>query len=131
MKRLAVLIAACAALALVAVPPVAAKPGKAKAKATGASVSDFLIGSNFVAGRAAKDLPGQPLKIKTGDTVVWTNLDPISHDVTFEDGTFSKYLNKQGEQTHRTFTKAGYYLYRCNQHPGMNGLVYVSDSAPF
>ena len=107
--------------------------GAVAADAPGRRVNDVIVGLTFVAGSASLNTPGQPLRIRTGDTLVWTNLDAMSHDITFEAVAFSAYLRQPGDAAELTFTQAGHYTYRCNQHPefpGMHGLVYVSDSAP-
>lgn len=105
--------------------------------ATGASsapapstVSDSIIGFTFVVGYATLNAPEQSVRIRTGDTVEWTNLDPISHSVAFDAMPKALYLKNVGDKGAVTFTEAGYYTYRCAEHPefpGMYGLVFVSD----
>lgn len=66
-------------------------------------------------------------------TVFWTNLDAVSHDVAFDSIEFSAYLKSPGDTAQLSFPTPGHFTYRCNQHPefpGMQGLVFVSDSAP-
>jgi plastocyanin len=95
-------------------------------------VPDVIVGFTFVHGAASLNAPGQPLRIRTGDTVRWTNLDAASHDVTFDALPFSAYLRRAGESAELTFDRSGHFTYSCVQHPefpGMRGLVYVSDSA--
>lgn len=112
---------AVAAAATLAVPaPVAAA-------APGVRQPDPIAGFTFTAGAAGLYAPGQPLRIRAGTTVVWTNLDPVPHDVTFETGMFAAYL-RAGESAEHTFRLPGRYLYHCYEHhefPGMHGLVYV------
>jgi plastocyanin len=103
--------------------PSAAEPGHA-------TFSDVVVGFTFVLGSASLNAPGQPLRIHTGDTVEWTNLDPVSHSVAFDVEPQTLYLKKPGDKASMTFTQAGYYTYRCNEHPrapGMKGLVFVTD----
>ena len=79
---------------------------------------------------ASLNVPGQRLRIHTGDTVQWTNLDPVSHSVAFDVVPTTLYLKNPGDHASLTFTEAGYYTYRCNEHPqapGMKGLVFVAD----
>jgi len=99
----------------------------------GRTVPDAIIAFTYVRGAATLETPGQPLRIRTGDTVVWTNLDAVSHDVTFDSLPWSAYLRQPGESAKYTFERSGYFTFHCNQHPefpGMHGLVYVSDTAP-
>ena len=125
--RTTVLVAALG-LGLVAGPGAATAP---PASAAGpATVSDVIVGFTFVLGSASLNAPDQRLRIHTGDSVEWTNLDPISHSVAFDALPTSLYLKKPGDRASVTFTQAGYYTYRCNEHPefpGMKGLVFVTD----
>jgi plastocyanin len=105
----------------------------AQPAATGRVVPDAIVGFTFVQGAATLNTPGQPFRIRTGDTVRWTNLDAASHDVTFDALPHSFYLRQTGESAELTFDRPGHFTYSCVQHPefpGMRGLVYVSDSAP-
>lgn len=101
-------------------------PGLGTAPTT---VSDPIVGFTFVAGWASLNAPGQALRIRPGDTVEWTNLDPISHSVAFDAMPKALYLKNPGDKGAVTFTAPGYYTYRCAEHPefpGMYGLVFVS-----
>jgi amicyanin len=70
------------------------------------------------------------IKVKVGQTVTWTNNDPVAHTVTADntssDAPNSKLLNK-GESYTFTFNKAGTYAYHCTPHPYMKGTVVVSE----
>lgn len=102
----------------------------APASAAPATYSDVVVGFTFVVGSASLNAPGQMLRIRTGDTVEWTNLDPVSHSVAFDVMPTTLYLKQPGDKAQVTFTEAGYYTYRCNEHPefpGMKGLVFVTD----
>jgi plastocyanin len=93
-------------------------------------VSDVVVGFTFVVGYASLNAPGQALRLHAGDTVEWTNLDPVAHSISFEAMPTVLYLKKPGDKASMTFTQAGYYLYRCVEHPqapGMTGLVFVTD----
>ena len=95
-----------------------------------ATVSDVIVGFTFVLGSATLNAPGQTLRIHPGDTMEWTNLDPVSHSVAFDAMPKALYLKKPGDKGSVTFTEAGYYTYRCAEHPeapGMYGLVFVID----
>jgi plastocyanin len=96
----------------------------------GTTVSDVVVGFTFVVGYASLNAPGQAVRLHPGDTVDWTNLDPVAHSISFEAMPTVLYLKKPGDKASMTFTEAGYYLYRCVEHPqapGMTGLVFVSD----
>jgi plastocyanin len=120
-------------LAAVAVGLAAAVVGTAPAPARAASPTtyeDLVVGFTFVVGSASLNAPGQNLRIHTGDTVEWTNLDPVSHSIAFDALPTTLYVKKPGDKAQVTFTQPGYYTYRCNEHPqapGMKGLVFVTD----
>ena len=102
----------------------------APASAAPATYSDVVVGFTFVVGSASLNAPGQMLRIRTGDTVEWTNLDPVSHSIAFDALPMTLYVKNPGDKASLTFTQAGYYTYRCNEHPqapGMKGLVFVTD----
>lgn len=59
------------------------------------------------------------VKIKKGETVVWTNEDAAPHTATALDNSFdSKTINK-GESFSFTFQNAGTFEYKCTFHPAM------------
>lgn len=76
-----------------------------------------------------KDFSYQPavVKVRVGDTVVWTQVDKISHTVTIVSGpeSFDSGLLKEGQAFSYTFTKPGEYGYKCTPHPNMRGKVIV------
>ena len=127
-------VAAVALVAgLVAAPGASAAPrtpGPTTAAAAPATVADAIVGFTFVVGWASLNAPGQTMRIRTGDTVEWTNLDPVSHSVAFDALPKALYLKQPGDRASHTFTEAGYYTYRCAEHPEfptMEGLVFVTD----
>ena len=123
------LLAGAVGVALVAAP-IVLPAGPSAAAPSPATYSDIVVGFTFVLGSASLNAPGQPLRIHTGDTMEWTNLDPVSHSVAFDVLPQTLYLKKPGDKASITFTQAGYYTYRCNEHPqapGMKGLVFVTD----
>jgi plastocyanin len=77
-----------------------------------------------------------PVNVKVGQKVIWTNDDSVQHTVTsgtpgspdsgkeFDSG-LTKLINK-GETFEHTFTKAGTFPYYCQLHPTMVGKVIVS-----
>jgi amicyanin len=62
--------------------------------------------------------------VKKGDTVTWTNMDTMTHDVKFKDAESPDM--KKGETYSRTFDKAGTFDYICEIHPYMKGKVVVT-----
>ncbi|HYH51470.1 MAG TPA: hypothetical protein VEG38_18145 [Acidimicrobiia bacterium] len=131
MRRRAVAVAL--GLGVLAGPGASAAPGPsvtAPAASEPATVSDVIAGFTFVVGYASLNAPGQTLRIRAGDTIEWTNLDPVSHSIAFDAMPGKLYLKNVGDKGAMTFPAPGYYIYRCPEHPdapGMEGLVFVSD----
>ncbi|MGH2428148.1 MAG: cupredoxin domain-containing protein [Candidatus Limnocylindria bacterium] len=72
------------------------------------------------------------LTINAGDTVTWTNADPLVHDAVSTSGptAFDSGDLAQGESFSFTFTVAGTYDYHCTPHPDMVGRIVVQAAAP-
>ena len=72
-----------------------------------------------------------PLTIKVGNTVRWTNDDIVIHTVTSGSGPndpgegkqFNSGLLGEGQTVTHTFNKAGEFNYFCLVHPNMIGKV--------
>ena len=110
--------------------PRAEPPASSGPRSAPATVSDAIAGFTFVVGWASLNAPEQMVRIRAGDTMEWTNLDPISHSISFDAMPQTLYLKQPGDKGSVTFTRAGYYSYRCPEHPefpGMQGLVFVAD----
>lgn len=67
------------------------------------------------------------IKIKKGETVVWTNNGEGDHTATAKDESFESGKIAVGETFEHTFKKAGKFQYVCDYHPRMKGVVEVSD----
>ena len=67
------------------------------------------------------------IKIKKGDTVVWTNKGEGDHTVTAKDESFDSGKIAVGETFEHTFEKVGKYEYVCDYHTRMKGVVEVTD----
>jgi plastocyanin len=65
------------------------------------------------------------LTVTVGDTVTWTNLDPVIHTATSTSGAFDSGDLVQNESFSLTFTAPGTYAYLCTPHPDMTGTVTV------
>jgi plastocyanin len=79
-----------------------------------------------------KDTQFEPpsVTVKKGATVTWTNVDPISHDVTKTGGPGPKFSSgtgnlKKGDTYKQTLKTAGQVKYVCTVHPGMEGTITV------
>ena len=133
MKATRLVVAGVLVLGLAAGPGASTAPAagsKSTRPTAGATVSDVVVGFTFVLGAASLNAPGQTLRIRPGDTVEWTNLDPVAHSISFEAMPNVLYLKKPGDKASMTFTQAGFYRYSCPEHPeppGMQGLVFVTD----
>lgn len=113
-------VLAAAAMAVLALP--AGPAGGAE----GTVVNDPIVGFTYAFGTPALYAPAEALRVDVGTTIVWTNLDPVGHDVSFEDG-WEAYMDT-AESSQRTFDKPGRYAFHCHTHadiPIMYGLVYV------
>lgn len=113
----------------------------------------LLVGFGSMAGAGAQDPPRQPdvsaeirqnayhppkITIQRGQTVQWTNRDPVRHTVTAQNGEFdsdrgcpvpnSCIAPNSGFQV--VFERAGTYDYFCKVHPQMRGVVTVQGPAP-
>ncbi len=64
------------------------------------------------------------LNVEVGDTVTWTNLDPVQHSVV-SDSELASPLLSRGESYSHTFARAGTYEYHCGPHPDMTGKIVV------
>lgn len=65
-----------------------------------------------------------PLQVKVGTTVTWTNRDDIPHTVVCAGKFRSKTMDTDGTFSF-TFTEAGEYKYFCSLHPHMTGSIKV------
>ena len=70
------------------------------------------------------------LTVTAGDTVTWTNEDPVVHTATSTTGAFDSGDLAQGESFSVTFTTPGTYAYLCTPHPSMSGQILVQAAAP-
>ena len=122
----AVAVAVVLGLGLWTAPSASAEP----APAAPATTSDVIAGFTFVVGWASLNAPGQTLRIRAGDSIEWTNLDPVSHSIAFDAMPEKIYLKQPGDKGTMTFPTPGYYIYRCPEHPEfptMEGLVFVTE----
>src|ERR1700737_2828008 len=66
------------------------------------------------------------VKVKAGSTIVWTNHDPVEHNVTSQSGP-ARFASKnfaQGQSFRVTLSRPGVLHYLCTIHPAsMNGTI--------
>ncbi len=66
------------------------------------------------------------IKIKKGDTIIWTNKDSAKHTITSDSGNeLDSDLLADGESYSHTFTETGAFDYHCTPHPYMKAKVVV------
>jgi|WetSurMetagenome_2_1015567.scaffolds.fasta_scaffold00701_10 plastocyanin len=95
-----------------------------QAQNQGTNQTDKAGGTSVVMKNFAFD-PAE-LKIKAGDTVVWTNKDSVPHNLVSPTGSelISPTIPVGGTYSH-TFNTAGEYAYSCEIHTGMKGKIIV------
>lgn len=97
-------------------------------KAPAGATSDPKSAASSVTIQGFKFEPAS-LTVKLGTQVIWTNRDDVEHTVTaipgdtlMFDGTVSG-----GSSYSYTFTRTGQFPYVCNNHPGMEGTIIVTE----
>jgi len=67
-----------------------------------------------------------PLSITAGETVTWTNSDPVAHTSTSDTAVWNTGVISPGSSSSAiTFSSAGNFPYHCNIHPFMTATVNV------
>ena len=77
-----------------------------------------------------KDIQFKPkaVKAKVGQTITWTNDEPVDHNVVAKSGAdFSSNAFGQGKTFKAKVDKAGKIAYVCTLHPGMDGTIDVTE----
>lgn len=64
-------------------------------------------------------------RVFVGTEVVWTNIDPTTHTVTFDNGEIDSLELAPGASFRHTFVTTGTFTYRCVIHADMLGSVIV------
>lgn len=70
------------------------------------------------------------VRVKVGSTIVWTNYDPVEHNVTSHSGParFASRNFGEGQGFSFTLTRPGVIHYLCTIHPtSMNGTIDVTS----
>lgn len=86
--------------------------------AQGAQVTIRMVNNSF-----------QPanLEVTAGTTVTWLNEDAAPHTATAKDHAWDSGIFNRGQSWSHTFDQPGTYDYYCVVHPGMTGIVRVTD----
>ena len=66
-----------------------------------------------------------PIEVRVGQAIVWTNKDGDPHDVTAYDGTFASGPIATDGSFRWIPTQPGTYHYFCTLHPEMHGVIIV------
>ncbi len=101
---------------------------------TGGIQASLVPGASTLADKAFSP---NPINVKVGDSVTWTNKDTIAHTVTSGTGPSDPNKGKvfdsglstlltQGKTFSHKFNTAGEFPYFCQIHPTMVGKVVVS-----
>jgi plastocyanin len=67
------------------------------------------------------------VSVAVGDTVRWTNRDPVTHTVSSDTGAFESGDLALNQAYSFTFMAPGTYAYSCFWHPSMSGTVTVAS----
>ena len=66
----------------------------------------------------------EPVRVRVGAPVAWTNLDVTPHTVTADDGAWGSQVLNMGETWVTTFDEPGVYVYICELHPPRHASFY-------
>jgi plastocyanin len=66
-----------------------------------------------------------PVVVRAGAQVIWTNGDDVPHALRATDGSFRSKALDTGDSYAFTFARPGVYTYFCSIHPKMVGKVIV------
>lgn len=69
-----------------------------------------------------------PITISVGDSVTWTNSDPVGHNAQASDKSFRTALFFSDDSATVTFDTAGTIPYFCGAHPEIVGTVIVKPA---
>jgi plastocyanin len=94
--------------------------------AAGATATAFAFGQHRV-DQSALQFSEQTVKMKRGETLVFSNSDRTSHNITVTGGSmdFDGGLQRPGQDLEVPFTAAGKFKVNCGIHPKMAMTVEV------
>ncbi len=61
------------------------------------------------------------IHVSAGQSVLWSNSDPVAHTVTADDGSFDSGLVDPGSSVSIEFDTPGTFQYFCQPHGGAGG----------
>jgi plastocyanin len=67
-----------------------------------------------------------PIRVKVGQAITWTNKDGDPHDVTADNGAFASGPIGAGGTYRMVLTAPGKYTFFCTLHPEMHGEIIVT-----
>jgi len=70
------------------------------------------------------------VEISSGDSVKWTNVDKVDHQIVSDRGLFASSILKPGQTYTRTFNQGGTYRYHDGLKPTLRGAVVVKGPPP-
>ena len=79
--------------------------------------------------RAGGFVPAK-VEIASGDSVKWTNVDKVNHQVVSDRGLFASSILRPGQSYTRTFNQGGTYRYHDGMKPTAKGSVVVKGPPP-
>ncbi|HEY7524338.1 MAG TPA: cupredoxin domain-containing protein [Candidatus Limnocylindrales bacterium] len=104
--------------------PAASEPASsAPAAATCAESTETAVVETTIKGFAF----AQPLTVKVGDVVSWSNEDSTPHSVVLDDGQCRTQQIAAGSSRALVFTEAGSYAFHCGVHPTMTATIEVTE----
>ena len=104
--------------------PSSTTTGTTTTTTTGATAAASIVSGASVLTTTA--FSPNPITVKVGDSVKWTNNDTIVHTSTANNGQWNSGILNPGQSfTTPAFTTAGSFVYHCTIHPGMVGTVTV------
>ena len=70
------------------------------------------------------------VEINSGDSIRWTNVDTVNHQVVSDRGLFASSILRPGQTYTRTFNQGGTYRYHDGLEPAERGAVVVKGPPP-
>jgi plastocyanin len=94
-----------------------------------ATAGPALAATKSVQIRAGGFVPAK-VEINAGDSIRWTNVDNVNHQVVSDRGLFASSILRPGQTYTRTFNQGGTYRYHDGLKPAEKGTVVVKGPPP-
>ncbi len=65
----------------------------------------------------------EPVRVRAGTPIAWTNEDAVPHTVTAQDGSWGSNVMDEDDTFVATFDEPGVYVYICELHPPRHGAI--------